>query len=95
MAKWKCGICGLEFENFHAQGFNGVIYCPLCYFKEEYKLQKDKIDRLNCAMNKVKVDLKNTKKINNHFKDKWGNEFVNIDIDHIDYLINILKENER
>lgn len=35
MAKWKCDICGNEFDNFHAQGFSGKIYCPLCYFKEE------------------------------------------------------------
>lgn len=35
MAKWKCEICGNEFENFHAQGFDNKIYCPLCYFKKE------------------------------------------------------------
>ena len=37
MAKWKCEICGNEFENFHAQGFDNKIYCPLCYFKKENK----------------------------------------------------------
>ena len=35
MSKWKCEICGKEFNNFHAQGFDGKIYCPLCYFKKE------------------------------------------------------------
>ena len=35
MSKWKCEICGTEFKNFHAQGFEGKIYCPLCYFKKE------------------------------------------------------------
>lgn len=35
MAKWKCEVCGNEFENFHAQGFDNKIYCPLCYFKKE------------------------------------------------------------
>ena len=35
MAKWKCEICGNEFENFHAQGFDHKIYCPLCYFKKQ------------------------------------------------------------
>ena len=35
MAKWKCEICGNEFDNFHAQGFDNKIYCPLCYFKKE------------------------------------------------------------
>ena len=35
MSRWKCEICGLEFENFEARGFGGKIYCPLCYFKKE------------------------------------------------------------
>lgn len=35
MVKWKCEVCGNEFENFHAQGFDNKIYCPLCYFKKE------------------------------------------------------------
>ena len=35
MSKWKCEICGKEFDNFHAQGFDNKIYCPLCYFKKE------------------------------------------------------------
>ena len=29
-----------EFDNYQAQGFNGIIYCPLCYFKELYKREK-------------------------------------------------------
>ena len=41
MAKWKCEICGNEFDNFHAQGFDNKIYCPLCFFKKEnQELQK-------------------------------------------------------
>lgn len=32
MAKWKCEICGSKFKNFHAQGFDNKIYCPLCFF---------------------------------------------------------------
>lgn len=53
MAKWKCEICGDEFDNFHAQGFDNKIYCPLCYFKkenqelkEENKQFKDNWDKL-------------------------------------------------
>ena len=53
MAKWKCEICGNEFDNFHAQGFDNKIYCPLCYFKkenqelkEENKQFKDNWDKL-------------------------------------------------
>jgi len=45
MGKWKCGICNSEFNNYQAQGFNGTIYCPLCYFKELYKREKTKNDK--------------------------------------------------
>lgn len=44
MAKWKCGICGSNFENFHAQGFNNKIYCPLCYFKKENQELKKQVE---------------------------------------------------
>lgn len=58
MAKWKCEICEKEFDNFHAQGFEHKIYCPLCFFKEktnrlekENEQLKDKIDRINKLLN--------------------------------------------
>lgn len=44
MSKWKCEICGTEFNNFHAQGFDGKIYCPLCYFKKENQELKKQIE---------------------------------------------------
>ena len=44
MSKWKCDICKKEFDNFHAQGFDGKIHCPLCFFKEENRRLKDKIN---------------------------------------------------
>ena len=44
MAKWKCEICGNEFENFHAQGFDNKIYCPLCYFKKENQELKKQLE---------------------------------------------------
>ena len=46
MSKWKCDICGKEFENFHAQGFDSKIYCPLCFFKKEYKRLKEEKELL-------------------------------------------------
>lgn len=56
--KWKCEICEKEFDNFHAQGFDSKIYCPLCFFKEktnrleqENARLKDKIDRINKLLN--------------------------------------------
>ena len=58
MSKWKCEICEKEFDNFHAQGFDSKIYCPLCFFKEktnrlekENARLKDKIDRINKLLN--------------------------------------------
>ena len=44
MAKWKCEICGDEFDNFHAQGFDNKIYCPLCYFKKENQELKKQLE---------------------------------------------------
>lgn len=47
MSKWKCEICGNEFENFHAQGFDNKIYCPLCYFKKENQELKKQLEEKN------------------------------------------------
>ena len=44
MTKWKCEICGNGFENFHAQGFDHKIYCPLCYFKKENQELKKQLE---------------------------------------------------
>ncbi len=53
MSKWKCGICGNEFENFHAQGFDGEIYCPLCYFKKKNQQLKDNIRQMDNSIDKL------------------------------------------
>ena len=54
MSKWKCEICEKEFENFHAQGFDNKIYCPLCFFKEKInRLEKENEqlkDKINMAI---------------------------------------------
>lgn len=44
MAKWKCEICGSKFKNFHAQGFDNKIYCPLCFFKKENRELKEALE---------------------------------------------------
>ena len=74
MAKWKCEICGNEFDNFHAQGFDNKIYCPLCYFKkenQELKKQleenKDKINwyenfEINKTIDKLRIKHNNQQK---------------------------------
>lgn len=49
--KWKCDICGKEFDNFHAQGFNNKIYCPLCFFKEENRQLKSTLEEIREYVN--------------------------------------------
>lgn len=46
MSKWKCDICNSEFNNYHAEGFNNKIYCPLCYYKHEYNDLKQQLSQL-------------------------------------------------
>lgn len=58
MSKWKCGICGSEFDNFHAQGFEGTIYCPLCYYKKLYKDTELERERLNNIINGIEQYIK-------------------------------------
>lgn len=48
MSKWKCEICGSGFDNFHAQGFDNMIYCPLCYFKKlsaDLQVENEKLEK--------------------------------------------------
>lgn len=40
----------------------------------------------------VKEDLINVLRFNEHHKDKNGNNFVNLDVDHINYLIKLLEK---
>ena len=66
MSKWKCEICEKGFDNFHAQGFDGKIYCPLCFFKEktnrlekENERLKDKINKINNLLNEPTFEYDN------------------------------------
>ena len=56
MAKWKCEICGDEFDNFHAQGFDNKIYCPLCYFKKENQELKKKYENAVADYEKTRFE---------------------------------------
>lgn len=52
--QWECDICGITFDNFQAQGFNGKIYCPLCYFKKlysDYKSAWEELKKVICKEN--------------------------------------------
>ena len=64
VSKWKCEICEKEFDNFHAQGFDNKIYCPLCFFKEKTnRLEKENArlkeieNKLNFIKNRVKQGM--------------------------------------
>ena len=64
VSKWKCEICEKEFDNFHAQGFDSKIYCPLCFFKEKTnRLEKENArlkeieNKLNFIKNRVKQGM--------------------------------------
>ena len=87
MSKWKCGICNSEFDNYQAQGFNGTIYCPLCYFKELYKREKTKNDKA------IKY-IKKSQSYDNIGKYLWADH--DQVIHNLDELLEILgdKENE-
>ena len=89
MSKWKCEICGLEFENFHAQGFNHKIYCPLCYYKELYKINTKEIDRLNNIINDVYEFVEWHYKDNQKF---YKNKGIGLNYPECDYILYKLKE---
>lgn len=58
-----------------------------------YVMNNDKrIKKMEDKINKVIKDLKNTLKYNMKHKDIRGNEYVDMDIDHIQMLIDMLEE---
>lgn len=82
MAKWKCEICGNEFDNFHAQGFDNKIYCPLCYFKKENQELKEKLDKYENPEDMTLFAMWCTEKVkdeNKQLKDNWNKlkEYLN------------------
>ena len=87
MAKWKCEICGNEFDNFHAQGFDNRIYCPLCYFKKENQELKKQLTTYQILHRDCKVDnLKNISKIEE--METQQKEFIEYLTSYIDLLSN-------
>lgn len=86
MAKWRCEICGNEFENFHAQGFDNKIYCPLCYFKKENQELKKKYENAVVDYETTMAEKNELKKQLEEYKDKinWYENFeVNKTIDKL------------
>lgn len=83
MGKWKCDRCKTDFENYHAQGYDNEIYCPLCFYKEKQnrlikKLKRDviniteKFKTENCddiRKNRLKAYRTKTKEILRYLED--------------------------
>ena len=46
-----------EFDNFHAQGFDSKIYCPLCFFKEKTNRLEKENARLKDKLKDIKIIL--------------------------------------
>lgn len=85
MAKWKCEICGNEFENFHAQGFDNKIYCPLCYFKKENKELKNQLEETRkCLKDMYHINIENDKELDKLKTQQ--KEFINYLEDEINKL---------
>lgn len=57
MGYWKCEICGTEFDNFHAQGFDNKVYCPLCFFKEKTNRLEKIRTQLKEENEKIKIAI--------------------------------------
>ncbi len=71
MTKWKCEICENEFENFHAQGFDNKIYCPLCFFKKENQELKKQLHELGGVDEYNKYLLNQQKEFIKFLEDSW------------------------
>lgn len=84
MSKWKCEICGDEFNNFHAQGFDNKIYCPLCYFKRENQQLKEQLEASEKARKDAISYIKRTSGYDNPYNDTYLNTYA------VDNLLDIL-----
>ena len=87
VSKWKCEICEKEFENFHAQGFEHKIYCPLCFFKE-------KTNRLEKENARLKDKIENLEEWLEAMASMYENEYKDVNAsEHYKCMLHKLKEN--
>ena len=84
VSKWKCEICGNKFDNFHAQGFDRKIYCPLCYFKKKYEnavadYEKTEFEKeqLNSLVNSCQEEIRRLKKQLEEYKEQVNKGLYN------------------
>jgi DNA-directed RNA polymerase subunit RPC12/RpoP len=74
--KWKCDICGAGFNNFHAQGFDNKIYCPLCYFKHEFNQYKKAWKELEENFQLEQLESSILKESHKQYKKRY--EFISV-----------------
>ena len=87
VSKWKCEICEKEFDNFHAQGFEHKIYCPLCFFKE-------KTNRLEKENARLKDKIKDLEEWLEAMASMYENEYKDVNAsEHYKCMLYKLKEN--
>ena len=88
MSKWKCEICEKEFDNFHAQGFDNKIYCPLCFFKEKTNRLEKENERLKDKIDKAVEYIKNIDKYEETLNDDTRIYMVqDVDVDEIERIL--------
>ena len=86
VSKWKCEICEKEFDNFHAQGFDSKIYCPLCFFKE-------KTNRLEKENARLKDKIKDLEEWLEAMASMYENEYKDVNAsEHYKCMLHKLKE---
>lgn len=91
MSKWKCDICNSEFNNYHAQGFNNKIYCPLCYYKHEYNDLKQQLSQLQQEKEELIKYCERLKKELKKYPKENPVELLNT---HINIILRKLKESD-
>lgn len=60
-------------------------------WEKKYKIMEENALTLAARIDKVVKDLIQTKQVNKKYTDSYNNTYLNIDVDHIDYLIDILE----
>lgn len=60
-------------------------------WEKKYKIMEENALTLAARIDKAVKDLIQTKQVNKKYTDSYNNTYLNIDVDHIDYLIDILE----
>lgn len=64
----------------------------MIYRDNDIQYLEKELDKYKNVIDKIKEDLIKTKKYNTRYQDTYGNELIKVDIDHINYLLELLEE---